>query len=391
MTRPLRVTIIGAGIGGLSSAIALRDVGAEPFVVERAPELNPVGAGICMWPNGGHALSRLGIADILDEISPQLSRLRYRDRAGRLVRDVSIDGLNATVNGQRSYPLARSDLHSSLLSRIDPHCITLGKTCVGVEQGEDGVRARFDDCSVIASDLLIGADGARSVVRDHVTDGAHHMRYHYTTWVGLVPANLGVTPEDTFTFHVGDAKRVGMLNVGQGRVYFFCDAVPVTAEDTQGARTELKSLFAGWCAEVQTLLDAVDDTETARLPVCDLDPLDTYTRGRVVLIGDAAHATTPTLGQGGALAMEDSLVLARCIADAPDHIDALKRFDALRMPRNTSVVLAARARTQATLEIDKAAAKGWQNQLASGISDDYFDELAKIYQGRPFADSAEDI
>lgn len=385
MKNPLRVTIVGAGIGGLSAAIALRDIGAEVVVIERAPEILVLGAGICLWPNGAQALETLGLVEALEDVSPLLHRLRYCDGSGQLRREMSFDYLTEHT-GCRSFPLARSDLHVALLSRLAPNTIRLGAACVDVQQDESSVRAVLEDGTIVESDLLIGADGVRSAVRKHVTGGADNLRYHYSTWVGLVPDKLDLTPADTFSFYVQDSRRVGLLNVGNGRVYFFCDAaVPDTDDHENGAQARLQELFAGWCPTVQTLLHAVDNTQTRRLPVCDLDPLDTFFQGRVVLLGDAAHATTPTLGQGGAMAMEDAIVLARCLDTASDLRAALTQYEALRLPRTRGIVLASRARTAATLALDKAAMNSWEQRLATGESQDFMEEQLEIFRTGPLA------
>ncbi|MDR7224610.1 MULTISPECIES: FAD-dependent monooxygenase [Aminobacter] len=384
MSRPLRVTIIGAGIGGLSAAVALRKIGADVTVVERAPELRAAGAGICMWPNGAQALHALGIANPLEMVSPILHRVCYRDQHGRVIREMSIDKLTELV-GQRPFPLARSDLQAALLSRLDPALVRLGGACVSVEQDANGVRAVLDDGTEIASDLLVGADGIRSVVRNHVTGGTDRLRYHYTTWLGLVSFGLNLTPPGTFTFHVQDSKRVGLLNVGDDRLYFFFDAVPSGEANPDGVRAELRHHFDGWCSEVTTLVEALDEAKTNRLPVHDLDPLASFVNGRIVLIGDAAHATTPTLGQGGALAMEDSLVLARHLAESTDYGSALASYDNERLMRTRQVVLASRARTAATLGIDNTSAQTWQKQLTDDASQDFLEQLVDIHRAGPLA------
>lgn len=337
-----------------------------------------------MWPNGAQALQALGIAETLEKVSPILHRLCYRDHSGRLIREMSIDTLTDRV-GERSFPLARTDLQAALLSRFDPHAVRLGAACVSVEQDEGRVRAALDDGTVIESDLLVGADGIRSVVRKHVTGGTDRLRYHYTTWAGLVPLDLNITPPDTFTFHVQGAKRVGLLNVGEGRLYFFCDAVPDDEPRLDGPRAELRHHFDGWCSEIGALVEAVDETTTYKLPVHDLDPLDSFVSGRVILLGDAAHATTPTLGQGGAMAMEDSLVLARCLAESADYSDALARYDTERITRTRKIVLASRARTAAMLGLDDTSAQTWQKQLTSADSQDFLDQLVEIHQTGPLA------
>ncbi|HEX5145565.1 MAG TPA: FAD-dependent monooxygenase [Conexibacter sp.] len=382
--RSLNVTIVGAGIGGLSCAIALRAAGCDVRVFERAPELRPIGAGICMWPNGARALRALQVTDEFDGLSPLLRTLSYRDREGRELRAMSLADL-AEHAGQRAYPLARADLHVALLTRMEDGDVTLGAECVGVEQDGDGVEAAFADGTRVRSDLLIGADGLRSVVRAQALPEPCELRHYYRSWVGLVPSSLELTPADTFTFFVGEHQRVGLLDVGAGRTYFFCDAPLVPGEEPPGAdaREQLRGLFAGWPGTVQRLIDHVDPADTPGLPICDFDPLSTFVNGRVALLGDAAHATTPTLGQGGALAMEDSLILAGHVARHDDLAAALAAYDAERRPRVERVVLAARARTEAMLGVITEAEQAWYRTLGDDATRDFIDQLAEIAATAP--------
>lgn len=382
--RALNVTIVGAGIGGLSCALALRAAGHEVHVYERAPELRPIGAGICMWPNGARALEALGVAPLLAEASPLLRELRYRTPTGELMRSFSLSDFTKRV-GQRSYPLARADLHEALLARLGNEPVHLNAECVGVRQDAQEVVTSFSDGSEVRSDLLIGADGIRSGIREQVLPGVCELRHYYCSWVGLVPGTLDLTPVDTFTFHIGDHQRIGLLNVGRGRTYFFADAPLGRDEEPPGedARAQLKGLFSGWSDPVQTLIDHVDPAACSRLPICDFDPLPSFVAGRVVLLGDAAHATTPTLGQGGALAMEDSLVLARHLAESDDLDHALAAYDQERLPRSTRVVLAARSRTQAMLGVVPKAEQEWYERIADDRTQDFIDQLSEIAASAP--------
>lgn len=382
--RSLKVTIVGAGIGGLSCAVALRDSVCDVQVFERAPELLPIGAGICMWPNGAAALRVLNCSEELDDISPILRELSYLDKDGSPLRTMSLADMTERV-GQRSYPLARSDLHDALRSQIDDEVVVLDAECVGVEQHADSVETIFLDGTRVKADLLIGADGVRSVIRPHVVGDTAVIHHYYDTWVGLVPSRLELTPADTFTFHVGEQQRVGLLDVGRQRTYFFCDA-PAGRHATTGSNDpceQLSALFAGWSPRVRRLIDHVDPG-TVRLPVCDMDPLPTFVSERIALLGDAAHTTTPTLGQGGALAMEDSLVLGRHLAEHGHLGDALAAYDAERRPRSTHVVRAARARTQAMLGVISEAEASWYRRLRDNASQDFIDQLIEFAESSPF-------
>lgn len=377
----LTVTIVGAGIGGLSAAIAISEAGHEVHVYERAPNLLPIGAGICLWPNGARALRALGVTDSLDEVSPILRTLRYLDRDGQEIRTYSLEALTDRV-GHRSYPVARYDLHEALLDRLGRDRVTLDSECVGVSQDEDGVEVEFKNGARVRSDFLVGADGVRSVIRAHVVAELPTFNPYYMSSFGLVPASLGLTAADTFTFYVADHKRVGLLDVGRDRTYYFIDS-PFSEEEPGDRREALRRQFAGWCQPIQTLIEAVDP-DAPRQPIADFDELGTYVNGRIALLGDAAHATTPLLGQGAAMGLEDSLVLGRYLATSADLASALAGYDAERRPRAASVVLAARARMQAMLGVVPEAAEEWYRKLVEDESaQDFIDKQVEIAATAP--------
>ncbi len=197
------------------------------------------------------------------------------------------------------------------------------------------------------ADVVVAADGVWSLIRSKVAPAAR-LRYLYSTWLALLDSSQGLTDPHVFSFYSGPTQRVGALPVSDERVYVFLDA-PV-AEDWStdaGAGRQLEELFGGWGGPVGDTLGRLDDAGVTRLAVCDLDPLESFVAGRVVLIGDAAHATAPTLGQGGALAMEDAVVLARYLNTITVSIDAaLARYDSARRARAQPIVMAARARAR---------------------------------------------
>ena len=343
----LRIVVVGAGIGGLAAGIALRSCGFDVEVYERATELRPLGAGICMWPNGARAANSLGLGAELEQRSPELTAVRYHDRAGTLTSVIGCEHL-VEQSGARPYPLARADLHVALLGRLGDTPVHLGKECVGASQDAQSATVEFSDGTSATGDVVVAADGVWSALRAHVTRGAR-LRYLYTTWLALVGADLSLTQPGTFSFYADVSKRVGVLPVSDHRLYVFLDA-PVAEDwgDGTPADDQLRELFGDWGGPVARLVEGVDPESVARLPVCDLDPLDSFVHGRIALIGDAAHATAPTLGQGGALAMEDAIVLSRQLAATSVSVaDALQRYDGASRARAQPIVMAARARARA--------------------------------------------
>ena len=207
---------------------------------------------------------------------------------------------------------------------------------------------------------------------------------YYNSSVGLVPASLGLTPQDTFTFYVGENKRVGLLDVGRQRTYYFIDS-PLNPEPfAEGTdhREVLRARFTGWCESVQTLIDHADPAVPPQV-ICDYETLPTYVNGRIVLLGDAAHATTPTLGQGAAMALEDSLVLARQLRSHERLHEALAAYVEERRPRASDVVHLARARTLAMLGVEPDSAAAWYARLKDASVQDFIDQQVEIAATAP--------
>jgi FAD-dependent urate hydroxylase len=383
----LKIVVVGGGIGGLTAGIALTRAGYDVELYERAPEIRPIGAGISLWPNGVKVLHWLGLGRDLAQTAPTLRTLRYLAADGRLLTEIPLEPLTAAA-GQRPYPLARTDIQLLLYERLGRHRVTLGAECVAVEESADGVTAVFGDGRRATGDVLVGADGVRSVVRDHVL-GRHAPPLYAgnVTWNGLVARDRDLDPGDVFTIVVGDGKRWGMMPVGRDRVYFFFDAPLPAGEIVQRGqwRAELRAHFEGWSGATQTVIDRVDEDAMARQPIHDLEPLEHFVRGRIALLGDAAHAATPTLGQGAAQAMEDGEVLSRCLLTTDLGVeDALARYERQRRDRAHAVARVARARTDLMMGKDRAATDAWYAQLERSGDGDVVDDMVRLVAAGPF-------
>lgn len=382
----LKVVVIGAGIGGLTAGIAMRQIGYEVEIYDRVKELKPVGAGISLWSNGVKVLNRLGLGDRIAKIGGIMNRMEYRNQQGEILNDIGLRSLIDAV-GQRPYPVARRDLQQMLLDAF-PGQVKLNCKCVGLEENGQSVTALFEDGYRATGDLLIAADGIRSVLRQHVLQAEVEPRYGgYINWNGLVQASDDLTATDTWAIYVGDHKRVSMMPVGEGRFYFFFD-VPLpkeaAANATDDIRAELSGYFAGWAQPVQTLIQRLDSAAINRLLIHDLGPIDRMVRGRVALLGDSAHATCPDLGQGGCQAMEDSLVLTNYLMTTNLGVeDALRRYEAERLERTAGIVLKARKRADQIHGKDPALTQQWYQQLRDESPEDVTGAIAKTILGGP--------
>ncbi|WP_309136036.1 FAD-dependent monooxygenase [Brevibacterium oceani] len=411
----MRIAIVGAGIGGLSAAVGLQRTGAEVTVFERAPEVRAGGSGLSIFANGLAALDALGLRDEFDAVtdsSVEGFTAGQRRSDGRWIARVP----NGSVGALRI--VDRADLHRILLDALEPGTVRTGAEAVAARadgtlafatgsadsagptapDGPAGSTGPVGPSAPIGStrsdhavrtggplptaedrfDLIVGADGLHSRIRTSVAGEAVAPRYSgYSAWRGItsVPVDLDGEAGES----VGHGRRFGIAPLADGRVYWFAVANMPEHASFADEKATVEQMFSRWHSPIAELIDATDAEAVARTAICDLSrPLRTYHDGRVVLLGDAAHAMTPNLGQGGGQALEDAATLSALLApllvhrgagdgaerasepssdlgagaksdtghepDAdrqpdtdPELTAALRRFDAMRRPRTQSI------------------------------------------------------
>jgi 2-polyprenyl-6-methoxyphenol hydroxylase-like FAD-dependent oxidoreductase len=335
----VRVILIGSGIAGLSAALALRKVGIDATVYERAPELREVGAGISLWANALRALDHIGVGDAVRSVSLKLGRSELRTGAGRSVL-MQLD--SAKLEARFGLPelvrmCHRADLVAALAGHLPPDVVRFGHECVAVENFEARPRVRFANGHTDEADVVIGADGIRSVVRTALF-GPEEPRYSgYTCWRGVCIRPMAVAPGYIGEWW-GSGKRLGITTIPGDRIYWFAVENAPPNGHQPDERAHLLSAFAGWLEPGPTLLATTPDDRILRNDIIDRPPVRVWSKGAVGVIGDAAHPTTPNLGQGGCLAIEDAVVLARQLVAQPHPARALETFTAERVKRASAIV-----------------------------------------------------
>jgi 2-polyprenyl-6-methoxyphenol hydroxylase-like FAD-dependent oxidoreductase len=322
-----RAVVVGAGIGGLAAALALGRSGWRVEVRERAAHLQPVGAGLSLWPNAVRALDALGVGAAVRALAVPLGEGAIRRPDGRVLTRADTSGYPARY-GAPLVGVHRADLHEVLRGALGPR----------VDLRLDAVVERVED---LDAELVVAADGVDSRLRRAVVGHGYAARpAGYTAWRAVVRWT-GVLPGSGEMW--GRGERTGWLPLAGDRMYWFATATARRGDRFPGGElAELRRRFAAWHDPVPALLAATPLEAVVRHDVVDLRPdLPTFVRGRVALLGDAAHAMTPDLGQGAAQALEDAVVLAAVLADA-EVAAGLAAYDAARRPRTQAIARQAR-------------------------------------------------
>ncbi|KAB7897182.1 FAD-dependent urate hydroxylase HpxO [Rouxiella sp. S1S-2] len=383
----MKAVVIGGGIGGTCAAIALKRFGIETAVFEAVKEIKPVGAAISIWPNGVKCLNYLGMKDALRQLGGQMRYMAYNDyQQGQTLTRFSMDPLIQCV-GEQPYPVARAELQAMLLDAYGRNDVQFGKRVTHVEESASGVTAWFDDGTSATGDLLIAADGTHSVIRKHVLGYATERRYAgYVNWNGLVEIDESIAPADQWTTFVGEGKRVSLMPVSGNRFYFFFD-VPLPkglAQDRSTVCEDLQGYFAGWAEPVQKLIAQINPQTTNRVEIHDIEPFEKLVKGRIALLGDSAHSTTPDIGQGGCAAMEDAVVLATMLQTNSLGIeDALLRYQEKRADRVKDLVLKARKRCDVTHGKEMAVTEQWYRDLKQETGERILAGMCETILGGP--------
>ena len=331
--------IVGGGIGGLCTAIALRQKGIDVRVYEVAPAPRPVGAGIWVAPNAMAVLDRLGIVDAVRQQGAAVARADVVDYRGNALTTMR----GADLVRQFGYPIIsihRATLHRVLLDRLDRDRVQFGKECVAIRDEGDGVCVSFGDGTDASGDFLLGADGLNSGVRRQLFPSATLRYSGETCWRGLSRYDLPPQFRDGSLESWAPGRRFGLSQVGGGEVYWWSTLTTAAggSDATTGVKPRLEELYRDFVSPIPDVIDHTPHDAIVRHDLHDLPPLPRWGTGRIWLLGDAAHAPTPNLGQGGAQAIEDAWVVADCLHTIPDIPTALERYGTRRMPKAHRVV-----------------------------------------------------
>jgi len=326
-----RILVVGAGIAGLGAARALRQRGLAVDVVEQEPQWTQVGTGVYLPGNAARALRGLGLESAVAEHGAVIDRQRFCDHRGRLLSEIDVANLWGDVGP--CLAVHRADLHEILASHGEPVPVRMGRTVRRLSQHDGTVAVGFSDNTRARYDLVIGADGIRSTVRQLVVGSGAVRPVGQLAWRFVTECPPEVT---TWTVLLGRGVSFLAVPIGRGRVYCYCDtrtdgSTRLPGDDAVG---RLRELLSGFAEPVPTILDTLGPDRTVHTGQIEEVKLTKWSRGSVLLVGDAAHATSPNMAEGAAMALEDGLVLAECLSSESGIAQAVASFEARRYPRN---------------------------------------------------------
>lgn len=371
-----KVVIAGGGVGGLTTALALRRVGVDVEVHEKYPQPQGRATGFTIWSYSIKQLTALGLErDVLDRIGSAIEVTEIRNQAGDLLEQMPVGEVSAKL-GAPSYDIRRDQLQAALIALLPAGTVHMGSEVAGVEGDADAATAILADGSRVRGDLLIGADGIHSVVRTYVV-GERPLRYSGYTAVGaVIPFDSPQYPTHRHVEIWAKGSKGGIADVGDGHVrWYVTRKVPAEAGHAFPKAAVLEHI-RDWYDLLREAVEATDAADTVVSEAWDLAPLPTWIKGRVVLLGDAAHATTPFAAMGANMAIGDAVSLAELVTSDRPLAAALQEFQDSRKKRTEEVVK--HGRTMGRLQQLHAPLLAWmRDQFFLHVPPDKLEEITR--------------
>jgi 2-polyprenyl-6-methoxyphenol hydroxylase-like FAD-dependent oxidoreductase len=328
MMSSARILIIGGGIAGLSLAAALRRLGFNPEVIERSSHWDPVGGGIAVQPNAMRTMREIGLDAAVARAGAIVRSWQFLDQQGEVLCDIELQPLWRDVGP--FIGIERTKLRAAQMSGAGS--CRLGTSIMALGADDQCASVKFSDGSAGTYDLVIGADGIHSTVRRLAFDATPPVYGGQMVWRSVAPIRAAQT--DSIQFWLGESCFFGLCPVGEGRTYGFGNVTGPRAHDALESRLDrLRRLFEGFGEPIRNYLGSLERDDQIHCGPIEWLDAEQWHNGRFVLIGDAAHAGSPMMGQGGGMAMEDALVLAQILRSVDDVQRALEMFAARRRPR----------------------------------------------------------
>lgn len=327
------VTIIGAGIGGLTTALTLKQKGLNVKIFESSAEIKPVGAGIILANNAMQVFQKLGIQDKIEKAGNKISYMKITDTQ---LNDISVVGLTEYEKKYSVHNIAihRGELQKILVKEIGYDNINLSKRLSKIEK-KALFKLTFEDNSTIESKVVIGADGIKSVVRNQLFEETTLRNAHQKCWRGICEIDLPQKYHNELNEAWGKGKRFGFVKITSKKVYWYA---LINSKNAKSEEVNLTEMFKEFHCDILNIISATTKEQIIISDIIDLKPITKWQNENVCLIGDAAHATTPNLGQGACQAIEDAYVLGKLLDTGIAIENTFKEYESLRRKKAHTIV-----------------------------------------------------
>jgi len=350
----MNICILGGGVGGLSTAIALKQAGFDVEVYERHAAPTEIGAGIVVWPNAAFVLDELGVLDKLDSVSGHPNYMRRFSNDGEVLGSLDINKLNELM-GYSSYSIIRKDLMVILSNRLTElnikvnyqHKVTsILEVDVELDGKNNRTQIKFENGKVIQPHIVIGADGRmNSIARQYVNGGNKPVYQGFVNWIGVFESSEESFADISVHDYWGVGERFGIVPISNNTAYWAGGAVTENSgvRNSRLYKKELLSIFNTWPDPIKKIIEATPESRINKVYVHDHNPINTWHKSNVLLVGDAAHSPLPTSGQGACQAIEDAWHITRCLKEVSgDFSRAFSLFSEIRMGKTTGITMGGR-------------------------------------------------
>lgn len=330
----MKIDIIGAGIGGLTTAIALQQKGINAHLYEQAPILQPVGAGIIMANNAMQVFDKLGLKEKIETRGNSISSMNITDEKLSSISSIDLRYFEDKF-GVKNTAIHRGTLQQLLAEQLRDTTLILDHQLETIDVINSGFALKFQGGVKINSEIVIGADGINSIVRQQLFQNSIIRHANQLCWRGITDFDLPKKYHHELNEAWGKSKRFGFVQIGEGKVYWYA-LKTIKNTSSELSLSKISLYFNGFSPMIKEIIKSTATNNIHTAEISDLKPFKTWSNGNVCLIGDAAHATTPNMGQGACQAIEDAYVLSECL-QYYDVKTAFRKYQKLRLPKATMV------------------------------------------------------
>ncbi|WP_018128623.1 FAD-dependent monooxygenase [Balneola vulgaris] len=379
----MQVGILGGGVGGLSTAIALKQAGFEVSIYERHSKPIEIGAGIVCWPNASFVLEQLGVLEQVAKVSGSLTYMNRFSNDGEPIGSLNINELNRLMR-YPSYSIIRKDLMSIFIQRATELDIKIhyGFEVVDLTNNTSETIAHFSNGEKLQPDIIIGAEGRmKSITRKFVNGSNQPVYQGFINWVGVYESRSAVFSELSVSDYWGIGERFGIVPVTNNKAYWAGGIVSETMDEKlpNHYKSELHAIFKDWPDLINNIIKETPQSRINKIYVHDHDPIDVWCKSNVILLGDAAHAALPTSGQGACQALEDAWHLTKCLKENIDDIPkAFTQFTALRKSKTSGMIQGGRQLASSIFNQDVEYCK---NRNLASKNTNYHDTVVGMAKG----------